>query len=332
MSDPNSPAQPPTQTAQAEPASAFRQPKPRGLFGTSSEVNVFRAMLLYAVGALIGLGIAGYGLFTAQNTLTNTVPPEDLALINQRPILRSDFITQLESETGQSFERASKQERLHILDEMVTEELLVQRGLELDFGETDQDTRNALVAVVNQQILADVTTSQPTDQQLLDYYNQHRTKYATVGTLTVCNLMIPAALGSTAVAEMATARDAARTLRSGGALDQVLKRFGLVNINKCDDDFYFAAKIHLGDELYELAKGMPAGAISEPVPTADGIHILKIVENTPPVGMSFESSRENVESDFKMDRETRITDATLKFLRHRAKILIGSDYAADYKP
>jgi parvulin-like peptidyl-prolyl isomerase len=144
--------------------------------------------------------------------------------------------------------------------------------------------------------------------------------------------MIPAAKGSTAAADMARAGDAVRALRSGGALDDVLKRFGLVNINKCDDDFYFAAKIHLGDELYELAKAMPAGAISEPVPTADGIHILKLIENTAPVGMSFDTARENVQSDFKMDREARITDATLKFLRHRAKILIGSDYAADYKP
>ena len=332
MSDPNSSAQPPTQTLQAEPASAFRPVKARELFGKSSEVNVSRAMLLYTVGVLTGLGIAGYGLFTAQNTLTNTVPPEDVALVNQRPILRSDFITQLENETGQSFERASKLDRLHVLDEMVTEELLVQRGLELDFGETDQDTRNALVAVVNQQLLADVTTSQPSERQLLEYYNQHRAHYATLGKITVCNLMIPAATARTAAAEMAMARDAARALRSGGALDQVLKHFGLVNINKCDDDFYFAAKIHLGDELYELAKGMPAGAISDPVPTADGIHILKLIENTAPVSMSFDSARENVLSDFKMDREARITDATLKFLRHRAKILIGSDYAADYKP
>jgi parvulin-like peptidyl-prolyl isomerase len=306
--------------------------KARGLFGKSSEVNVSRAMLLYTVGVLTGLGIAGYGLFTAENTLTNAVPPEDVALVNHRPILRSDFITQLENETGQSFERASKADRLHVLDEMVVEELLVQRGLELDFGETDQDTRNALAAVVNQQILAEVTTSQPSDQQLLEFYNQHRIHYATLGKLTVCNLLIPAATGSNSAAAMARADDAARLLRSGGVLDQALNRFGLVNINKCDDDFYFAARIHLGDKLFELATGMPAGAVSEPVPTADGIHILKLIENTAPVDMSFDAAREQVVNDFKMDRETRITDATVKFLRHRAKILIGSDYAADYKP
>jgi PPIC-type PPIASE domain len=332
MSDPNPSPQPPTETAQDEPGSAFRPVEAPGVFGRPSEVNVPRAMLLYTIGVLTGLGIAGYGLFTAQNTLTNAVPPEDVALVNQRPILRSDFITQLENETGQSFDRASKLDRLHVLEEMVTEELLVQRGLELDFGETDQDTRNALVAVVNQQMVADVTTSQPSERQLLEYYNQHRAHYATLGKLTVCNLMIPAGTGSTAAVELARARDAASALRYGGALDQVLRRFGLVNINKCDDDFYFAAKIHLGDELYELAKGMTAGAISEPVPTADGVHILKLIENTVPVDMSFDTARENVQSDFKMEREARVTDATMKFLRHRARIFISADYAADYKP
>ena len=107
------------------------------------ELNVRRAVLLYAAGALAGLGIAGYGLFTASGTTTHSVPPEDMALINQRPILRSDFITQLETETGKTFGSPRRAQKLRVLDEMVREELRVQRGLELDYAETDQDTRNA---------------------------------------------------------------------------------------------------------------------------------------------------------------------------------------------
>jgi parvulin-like peptidyl-prolyl isomerase len=283
-------------------------------------------MVLYAAGALLGLGIAGYGLFTAQATATNVVPPEDLALINQRPILRSDFITQLESETGRDFEQSSRDDQLRVLDEMVREELLVQRGLELDFAETDQDTRNALVAVVNAQVLAEVTTSQPAEEQLLEYFNRHRDQYATPGTLTACNLVLPGA------ALISQARAAVTALRSHQPLEGVLRQFGLSNRNGCEEDFYFAARIHLGDALFDAAKLLPSGAVSDPIASADGIHILSIVQNLAPLELSFQAAQEQVAADFKTDRETRITEATLKFLRHRARILIAPEYAADYRP
>ncbi len=298
----------------------------RSFWGRPSEVNVTRAMVLYAVGALLGLGIAGYGLFTAQGTATNRVPPEDLALVNQRPILRSDFITQLESETGREFGRSSRDDQLRVLDEMVREELLVQRGLELDFAETDQDTRNALVAVVDAQMLAEVTTSQPGEEQLLGYFKQHRDQYATPGTLTVCNFVLPGA------ATISQARAAVTALRSQQPLEAVQRQFGLINRNGCEEDFYFAARIHLGDALFEAARVLPAGAVSEPIGSADGIHILRIEQNLAPLQLSFQAAQEQVAADFKTDRETRITEATLKFLRHRARILIGPDYAADYYP
>ena len=53
-----------------------------------------RSTLMMAGGAILGLVIAGYGLFTAKGTVVHRVPPEDAALVNQRPILMSDLIAQ----------------------------------------------------------------------------------------------------------------------------------------------------------------------------------------------------------------------------------------------
>src|SRR3974377_825048 len=46
-----------------------------------------RSMLFLTLGALLGLAIAGYGLFTAKGIGSRSVPPQDLALVNERPIL-----------------------------------------------------------------------------------------------------------------------------------------------------------------------------------------------------------------------------------------------------
>jgi hypothetical protein len=55
------------------------------LKSTASQVNVTRSMVLCAIGAVVGLAIAGVGLFSARGTATHTVPPEDIALVKQRP-------------------------------------------------------------------------------------------------------------------------------------------------------------------------------------------------------------------------------------------------------
>jgi len=302
-------------------------------FGRPDEVNFPRAMALYALGALVGLGIAGYGLFTAQGTATRGVPPEDVALVNQRPVLRSDFITQLESETGLKFEQSTRADQLRVLAEMVNEEMLVQRGLELDFAETDQDTRNALVAIVNQQMVADVTTSTATEQQLRDWYDSHRADYSTEGTITACDLLLRAPKEAAGAAgAVGAASSAAAALREGQPLAVVLARSGMENANKCEDNLWFAAKIHLGEVLFEQAKGLNAGEVTAPVVLRDGVHVVLVQKNAPPMPMSFEAAHDKVEGDYKADREARITSATMHFLRQRSRIVVADEYKRDYQP
>lgn len=301
-------------------------------FFNASQVSTTRSLLLFAIGALAGLAIAGYSLFTAKGTSTRIVPPESIATVNQRPVLRSDFITQLENETGATFEQSTRQNQLKVLGDMVREELLVQRSLELDFGETDQGARNALVSAVTQQILAEATTSQPTQEQLQDYYEKHQAKYATEGTLTVRNLVLPKAAGATPEQAMAKARAAASELQSTTPVEQVMQRHGLIESTQYGEDFYFAAKIHLGEALFEKVQPLEAGAVSEPFAAEDGIHVVKVIANAKPVPLTFERSRQQVFTDYKTDQQERLMDATLKFLRGRSKILIADDYKDDYQP
>ena len=71
-------------------------------------VNPARSMICFAIGATVGLGIAGVGLFTAKGTATHVVPPENVALVNQRPHdpALADFIAQTEVETSKPFGEA----------------------------------------------------------------------------------------------------------------------------------------------------------------------------------------------------------------------------------
>ena len=126
------------------------------LVGELAASNPRRSLIFLAIGAAAGLLIAGFGLFTAEGTSTRRVPAEDIALVNRRPLLMVDFIAQLMDGEGVTLAQSTKEQRDKVLNAMIREELLVQHGLELDFPSVDTDVRTALVAAVEQQVMADI--------------------------------------------------------------------------------------------------------------------------------------------------------------------------------
>ena len=284
-----------------------------------------RALILCGIGAAIGLGIAGFGLFTAKGTVTNVVPPEDVALVNQRPILQTDYAAQLESQFAEPLSQATRAQKQQVLNDMIREELYVQRGLELDMPGTDPDTRTALVAAVEQQAAADAASSQPAEAQLRAYYAAHKDKYSSDGRMTLRDLVfVQHYAGDSAIQ---AAKSAVQALRSGQLVDAVMQKFGLKDTGKVNgEEFYFAAQIHLGDALFQVARNLASGQVSDPVLAADGPHILVVVGNRPPIPESYETAKENVASDYKRDLAARLQGDEERYLRAKAQILIRRDY------
>src|SRR5277367_5858888 len=194
-----------------------------------------RSFVFMGGGALLGLLMAGYSLFTARGTSTLAVPPEDVALVNQQPISRSDYLQQLQTLYGADLGHSTAAQRRRVLDDMIREELFVQRGEELDVASIDPDVRSAMVNSVEQEIAADALTSQPSESQLHGYYAAHRARYASEGVMSVRDYVF-------APGDAKAAAEAAAALRSGAAAPAVLARWGASDSRKTsDDEFYFAA-------------------------------------------------------------------------------------------
>jgi hypothetical protein len=279
-------------------------------------VSPRRSLVLMALGAIIGLGVAGYALFTAKGTSTLAVPPEDVALINQQPISRSDFLIQLQTLFSVDLARSTTAERQKVLNDMIREELFVQRAKELDVAGIDPDVRAAMVNAVEQEIAADAITTRPSDDKLRTFYQAHEGRYASEGIITVRDLVFP----------VDQATQAAAALKAGAAADTVLTRFGGHDSGRTrGEEFYFAAKIHLGDRDFALARALTSGGVSAPLPEADGAHLLSVTNNKPPVPMDFAQARQQVLSDYHDDAISRLRIGDEAFFRKRANILIAPD-------
>ena len=278
-----------------------------------------RSFVLLGCGALLGLLMAGYSLFTARGTSTLIVPAEDVALVNQQPISRSDYLLQLQSLYSVDLPHATAAQRRKVLDDMIREELFVQRGRELDVASTDPDVRAAMVNAVEQEIAADAVTSQPTEPQLRSYYAAHPARYASEGMMTVRDYVFPAS-------ESSAAAQAAAALASGPPTPALLAQWRASDSGRVSgEEFYFAAKIHLGEALFEAAGDLPDGGVSAPIALPDAIHVLYMFNNKKPVPMAFAAARDRVLTDYRNDAIEHLRTGDEAFLRKRANILIADD-------
>ncbi len=301
-------------TALLEPPGAKTAAKARDSGGwlDITRVHPRRALILAAIGAIIGLGVAGFGLFTAKGVSTFVVPAEDVATVNQQPISRLDFATQLKAVYDVDPAQATTAQKRKVLDDMIREELFVQRAQELDVASVDPDVRAAMVSAIEQQAAADAITAQPTEAQLHAWYDAHRASYAGEGTITVRDMVFPP--------DRAAA--AAQALKAGSPADAVLARFGGRDTHAVNgEEFYFAAKIHLGDAAFAAASATPAGGVAQ----APGGHVMLVSGNSPPQPYPFERARGQVLSDFREAAAARLKAGDERFLRQRANVLIAPD-------
>ena len=283
------------------------------------QVNARRSFTLMAAGALTGLILAGYALFTARGTSTLVVPPEDVALVNQQPISRSDFQQQLQILYSVDNAHSTAEQRTKVLNDMIREELFVQRAKELDVASFDPEVRSAMVASVELEIAADAITAQPTEAQLRAYYVAHRERYASEGTMAVRDYVF-------STVQAADSARAAALLTSSAIAPEQWSLWHAADSGKVvGTEFYFAVKLHLGDTLYEAARQLSDGGTSAPIPRSDGIHVLYMLSNQKPVPFEFEAAKAQVLSDYRSSAVARLRIQDEAFLRKRANILLAED-------
>lgn len=280
-----------------------------------SVLHYRRGLILMAAGAVLGLVLAAYGLFTARGTSTLIVPPEDVALVNQQPIARSDYYAQLRTLYDVGPQQATPAQRKKVLDDMIREELFVQRGTELDVASADPAVRGAMVSAVEQESATDALTSMPGDAKLLAFFNAHKDRYTSDGYMEMRDIVFPAGTSSAALA-------AARA----ASADAAVARFGGHDSGKvAATEFYFAAPLHLGPALAKAAEALSDGAVSAPLPAPDGVHLIFMQRNFRPQVLDFTKAKARVLGDYRQDAVQRMLAHEEVFLRERANILIAGD-------
>lgn len=317
----------PLDAAAGRPRSRWRPPSPVALLSIAL-ARSNRSVALGILGAVVGLGVAASGAFHRAPRELSAVPPGEVALVNQQPVLMSDFIDETQTAIAGKFSDATPAQRAKVLRSMIDEELLVQRGLALNLPEQDNGVRDAISQGVNNEVIAGVLANPPSEDDLRSYFASHRADYASKGSMDVTDLVLHVGgfenVDQSLNQALADAAQAVYELRSGTPMDQVQQHFSMTNASRgTGDTLDFAAKIYLGDKLYAVAQTLSDGQVSEPIVDKDGVHVLIMHHRVAPVPADFDTVRNNVYSDYIQAQERKEEAANLKYLRSTAQIILA---------
>lgn len=289
-----------------------------------------RGVALPLAAMLLGLIFAGMSLFHHTPVLYTSVPPGYVALVNQQGILMSDFISETATDAEVPFDQTTPAQRAQVLHQMIDRELQVQRALVLGLPETTVEVRRVMGDAVEAQAAAPVEAMEPSEAQLRAYYDAHRARYSSPGQMTVRNLVLHVGgyqnADQTLAQADADAVEAVYQLRSGAAIDYIMEHFGFVDADPAysnTQQLDFAARIHLGDKLFQVASGMSGGQVSDPIDDADGVHVLVMMQRLPTQPQDFPAARATVYNDYRIAQKDLAIKNDLQFLRSQAQILLA---------
>src|SRR5262249_20692485 len=230
------------------------------------------------------------------------------------------------------YEQTTREQRLKVVGEMVDEELLVQRGLEVDLAASDPDVRAYMVAGVQLQVDADILAQQPSDAELEKYFKEHMDKYTGEGIMALRDFVVSRSGGGAAEAPIAQlaakAKQAADAFRKGRGSDDIAATFGLADSGKIDrgDLFDFAVKIKLSPALFAAADKLDARQASEPIDEDNNVHVILMEKRERSSVHTLDDARDAVLADFKREEQTRVETANLSYLKSKADIQVTPEY------
>jgi hypothetical protein len=129
-----------------------------------------------AIGAIGGLIIAGYGILR-QTAGGDNLPDSAIASVNGT-LISLDGLERSMARFMPPELLADPAERTRMLERMIDDELLVQRGVELGMTESDTEVRAAIVNSLVASITAEADSASPSDDELNRYLEENAERFS----------------------------------------------------------------------------------------------------------------------------------------------------------
>jgi parvulin-like peptidyl-prolyl isomerase len=273
--------------------------------------------------ALLVVGVVVGALLIADGLVQRTTGDETaVALVNGYPISSQRFTIALQSVSPNPANVVTTEQRRAVLDSLIEEELLLQRGLDIGIADSDSVVRKSLVEAMIQRIVSAPKVT-PDEAQLQQFYQQNQAYFTGSAALKV-RRMVFRGDGGLARAE------AAYTALAASSWDEVARLHADVDFIALPASFMPAAKLrnYLGPGVTAQLETMAVGEFSKPLPQAGSFNILQLVDLQAAAARPFEEVQSLVLREYQRREDDAALRSYLQALREESNVRIDDAFMA----
>ncbi len=280
---------------------------------------MLRSKALLLAGALAGLALA-LGSALLERSPERYLGRDVAARVNDAAISADEYARAIEALAGDKRNPITDQVRADVLERLIEEELLVQRGTEIGLMDSDRTVRKSIVNAMIAYVVADRSGHQPTDDELNAFFEENKVYFAKTERLRVKRLFVkkpdsdarPERLG-----------EISARLAAGDPFDDVAAELSDPILPQVPDTLLPAAKLrdYLGPTLTDAAVTMEAGSVSRAIETSSGYHFLWVADVLKGAMPALDAVRDQVVSEYKRRSDDQALRDYLTWLKSEAEII-----------
>lgn len=259
--------------------------------------------LLLAIGAAAGLVVALAGL--VRDAREPALPIDAAARINATIISNEAYARALKRFGDDSADPLSDEDATWVLDRLIQEELLVQRGLELGLPRSSSSVRNAIVAAMIESIVTESRATEISEAELRDWFAENRLLFTAQSAYRV----VAYSFASEEQAQQAIISAEGRAPASGHRLEVPETDLPLTKLRD-----------YLGETAVSRLAKLGAAESTEPFAFNGRWLKILVIAQTPGRQLDFDSEINKIESEWRRRTADRALRDYLARLRRDASV------------
>ena len=256
-------------------------------------------------------------LLVGSNTQINwrNQPIDTVVLVNQQPVTES-ALKFARQRSGRFMIDVPVQDRdKQLLQRLIDDELILQRAEELGILRADPGIRKLLARSAINTIVRESQALLIKEPQLIVFYNNHQAVFQKPQRIT---------LQAAQFDDLEMANISRNAVLLGDSLKKTVSLVGgkILPIPVSPLPKHMLIR-YLGISLTDLALGLSATQISQPIVQGDNIYLLQVIENQPATLMPFEQVRETVMTELISRQRRDSLTTTLEELKQTTSIQLN---------
>ena len=276
-----------------------------------------RKTLLLVSGLLVGLIFIFFGVLSVLEKDSNN--QNAVVMVNDHPIYQSDWDLALEALSMNKRNQITEEDKIIVLERLIDEQLLLQRGLEIDLPQTEGMVRKTIVSSMLDKIIVEGIISEVSDEKLVDFYSKNIEFFSKPSEVHINRLFIEY---GTEEEEEQRLDEARGLLIAGEEFDIVKEKLGdpiipvipnvLLPIKKLKD--------YLEPALVEIIETLQPGQITTEIESTTGYSFIYMLGSIAGEEIPFDDVKEQVKIEYLRRNDEESVDQYMEWLKKRAKI------------